>query len=654
MTLDGYYSRFDPTKGYERHLFRIGKVVQCAELNEVQETEIHRLKGVADALFRDGAIIRDAAVVVDPDTGAVTAEAGAVYLRGAVRGVPPAGFAIARTGIVQIGVYLDDVVITEADDPALRDPAIGPRNYNAPGAARLRADTAWGFAGDGQGGEFYPVYTVVNGVLVQKEPPPQVDSVSLAIADYDLQSAGGFYVSAGLRLTRLADDGANQVYSLSEGVARIAGREVRIPHAIRLAYPALPDLKTVSSEPHTAVGGTERVTLNHGPVDSIQQVLVTKQKTVTLTHGGFSGAQDALPDSPVTAIVAVNQGGTWGGSAFSGGTTYLNGTDYKLTSDKVDWSLPGAEVAPGSTYQVVYQYLATVAPTGADATGFTVSGAVAGSLIQTTYKWRLPRYDRLCLDKDGVPSWVTGVASDTGPVVPDVPSGMLGLASVYQSWDAGRRVVSDAIRVVPMNELEAMRDQIDTLYGLVALANLNITVNLTEPAAKKGVFVDAFRDNALRDQGIVQDAAIVNGELMLPIDAQILAPSGSARVTLSYTPEVVLEQAKQSGSMKINPYQAFDPVPAVIKLTPEVDFWTTTVTSWTTDGTTRFVREGHFVPGVSTVVRSSTSIEDTVVSSVTTTEEYLRPITVTFTIDGFDPNETLDKVTFDGIDVTPV
>lgn len=656
--LDGYYSRYNPDSRYERHLFRVGKVVQGAELNEIQEAAIDRLKGVSDALFKDGAITRDATVVVDQDTGAVTAENGAVYLRGAVRGVPPASFTIATIGVVQIGIYLRDVVVTEVEDPTLRDPAVGPKNYNAPGAGRLRVDTAWGFAGDGQPGEFYPVYQVVNGVLVQKSPPPQVDSVSGAIGDYDVQSTGGFYVSDGLRLTKLSDVDGNQVYSLSEGVARIAGREVRLPHAVRLAYPAVADLKTVISEPHTAAGGTERVTLNHSPVDSIQQVLVTKQKALTvaggnpLTHGGFSGAQDTLPDSPVTSIIAVNVGGTWNGTTFTGGTTYTPGTDYKLTSDKVDWSLPGAEPTTGSTYQVVYQYLAVVAPTGADTTGFTVSGAVPGSLVQVSYKWKLPRYDRLCLDRNGTPSWVTGVASDTSPSIPRAPSGMLGVASVYQSWDANRFVNNDSTRLVPMDTLETMLAQLGNLYDLVALANLNTSIALNEPAAKKGVFVDAFRDNTLRDQGLAQTAAIVGGELMLPIDAQIQMPQGANRVTLSYAPEVVLEQTKMSGQMLINPYQAFDPIPAVVKLTPEVDFWTQTVTQWTTDSTTRFIREGHFTD-TSVVVSSSTSVQDTVLSTVTEDVGFLRPITISFTVDGFGPNEALIEVLFDGINVTP-
>lgn len=98
---------------------------------------------------------------------------------------------------------------------------------------------------------------------------------------------------------------------------------------------------------------------------------ITKEVTVTLTHGGYTGAQDPLPDTSVISLLEVKQGGT----------TYVAGTDYKLTAGKVDWSLTGAEPAPGSTYTAKYQFIATVLPASEDDTGFTVEGAVVRSLV---------------------------------------------------------------------------------------------------------------------------------------------------------------------------------------------------------------------------------------------------------------------------------
>lgn len=63
--------------------------MQSSEFNEVRSNFAARIQGVADALFRDGDVIRDARVIVNADTGETTCEAGAVYLKGAVRDVAP-------------------------------------------------------------------------------------------------------------------------------------------------------------------------------------------------------------------------------------------------------------------------------------------------------------------------------------------------------------------------------------------------------------------------------------------------------------------------------------------------------------------------------------------------------------------------------------
>src|SRR5690606_35737374 len=121
--IDGYFNRFDPTKEFESHLFRAGFVLQSAELNEIQHSASNRIRGIADALFMDGDGVRDARIVVNSDAGDVICESGAVCLNGAVRGVPTGTLSVATTGIVTVGLYLQSSVVTELDDPALRDPA---------------------------------------------------------------------------------------------------------------------------------------------------------------------------------------------------------------------------------------------------------------------------------------------------------------------------------------------------------------------------------------------------------------------------------------------------------------------------------------------------------------------------------------------------
>ncbi len=101
-------------------------------------------------------------------------------------------------GVVHVGVYLQSRLVTELEDPTLLNPAAGTPSYQEPGAARYVVDPVWGVAGDGKAGDFYPVWTVENGFVRAKEAPPNIDAVSRALQQYDIDSTGGSYVVQGL------------------------------------------------------------------------------------------------------------------------------------------------------------------------------------------------------------------------------------------------------------------------------------------------------------------------------------------------------------------------------------------------------------------------------------------------------------------------
>lgn len=631
-----YYSRFDPAKNYDEHLFIAGRGLQSAELNEIQKQAAYRLRGVADAIFKDGDVIRDAGVVVNEDTGVVQCQSGAIYLRGAVRGVAPASFTIPTIGVIAVGVRLVEEVITDLEDPALRDPATGTRNYNEPGADRLRVTPVWAWSGGGGNGEFFPVYEVENGILRPKGPPPNLDAVTQALARYDRDSAGGSYIVSGLTLKQLNDVGPDQVYSLAEGRARVFGYGIEFTTSRRLVHAAVPDLKVIVNEPHlSSTSGSQRVNFDRTPGTAITSVSITAEKTVTLTHGASTGAQDPLPDTSVLQILEVKQGAV----------TFTPTTDYLLTAGKVDWSPAGSEPAPGSAYTVKYQYITLVTPTAVDDNGFTVTGAVSGSLILVSYSQKLPRYDRLCLTVDGELIWFTGVASDSWPQLPVVPQDVLPIASVYQTWTADRRVLNDGVRVVAMPQLAAIDGRMDRLAQLIAQNRLESNIHTREAGTKKGLFTDPFLDESQRDAGTPQTAAIVEGELVLPISATISYVNADvpAPAAITYTNAITLEQTLRTGGMKINPYMAFEPVPATVTLVPSVDRWTEVQTTWASPSTARFV----IGQGDRSAVTSET--RNALLSTSYSEIETLRPITVNYSLSGFGPGEALSALTFDGI-----
>ena len=693
INLAQYYDRFDVADHYERHLFRAGNVLQSAELNELQSAAFDRLQRATDVLFKEGDVLSGATIVVDKATGVTQLGNGALYLRGAVRGVPPATITIPVIGLVKVGIYLKETVITELQEPDLRDPAVSYRNYQEPGAGRLQVTLSWGYEGDGQEGDFFKIYEVLDGEVITDTAPPTVDTVAQTIARYDRQSTGGFYLSNGLTVTRLADEDGNQVFSMADGVARVNGQEIVKQHASRLVYAAVPDTRTVLLEPHLMSGATGedlRVDVNHQPIHAITDVAMIREVTETLTHGAFSGSLDAITKTPVVQLLSVTQGET----------TYTATTDYKLTADKVDWSPGGQEPAPGSSYSITYQYVDTATdPADADETGFTVPGTVqvavggnpaadaelvTGSIVQVSYQWSMPRYDLICLNDSGQIITVKGVSAPYRPRVPAVPKGLLNVAVIEQRWGVATRVINNGTRMIPMNELNAVNTRIDTLFALVAEERLALNLTQMDSTAKKGVFTDPFLDDDLRDQGLEQSGAIFDGELTLGVEVAVHSQTLSAPATLDARvlieidetvgpEELVISQELRTGSMKVNPYDAFSPLPGVAALFPAVDFWTDFQTNWLSPVTRQFSEElwtnpqtrdrwveyclkkkrcdlDRWIRGHTTVVANEV-INKAEVEKVGTRYvdlQTLRPIEVRFELAGFGPGEVLNSVFFDG------
>ncbi|MFP3032643.1 MAG: DUF4815 domain-containing protein [Wolbachia sp.] len=636
MTLKNYYNRFNPAKRYERSLFLAGRGLQSAELNEIQDYALLKLKGIGDAIFRDGDVITGSNCIIDGEK--VTLEEGKIYLRGAVRDVEKAELTIPISTTVRIGVWYVESTITELEDENLRDPAVGTRNYQEVGAARTKITITWDYQAEGvtasfKNGEFYPIYNVENGVLIQHAPPPQANAVNTALARYD-REANGSYVVNGLEVMFLQkDEKGGEIFVINEGKAHVDGYEIELPHSIRVSFNEDPDIKSVESEPHTFQPNSQKVMelkVNDFPISEIKKVDITVQKTTTVTHGSYSGAVDPIPDSAVLEIIQVKQGNV----------IFENSTDYKLNSGSVDWSLPGKEPAPGSSYQITYRCRTHVSPEDINEEGCKVKGAVDNSLVLIDYTWKMPRFDLITIDAKGVVRRIKGISHSWKPSMPKAPSGQLLLCYIHQTWKEGEKVkvVNNAIHAVPMNELEAMKKGINDLYVLVAQERLRSDANSREPTTKKGVFVDSFFDDDMRDQGILQSAAVVNKELILPIDVEIIdVEKGTKPYLLPYELEPVLEQLLQTKGERINPYRAFDKVTAKVTINKNIDHWTEVKTNWKSPVTREF----------------TTSEVSELLSSSTKEEEFLREAIQDFEIEGFSPNEKLKQVKFDGIVIQP-
>ncbi|NUZ11746.1 DUF4815 domain-containing protein [Pseudoalteromonas sp. McH1-7] len=644
-----YYQQFDPAKQYSQLLFRASKGLQSRELNDLQLQSQHHVKGIADVLMKDGDVVKGGDVVVDNTQQRATIGASSVYLQGAVHDVPTAQLAIRLDKLEVVGVWLAKSVVTELHDPALRDPAIGAHNFDEAGAARLKISGVWGLSDslDYPDSDFFPVYQIDHGTLIVKQPPPQLDSITSALARYDRESNGGSYVVSGLNVSYRQTSATHQHFNVQEGKAHINGYEIAFNTALPVALANDPDVREVINEPSRFIAndqGKMRIDLDFAPVQRIDQVTAEVKKRTELTRGHAQTGQNTDPfdDDSVIEIMAISQNGV----------EYRQGIDFIFVRNHISWREGGDKPASGTTYDVIYTYRRAV-EVSADETGFWLEQhlndaeeVLENGLIVVDYHWYMPRIDLLVLTPSGSVERIKGAPDRINPQAPLVPHQHLGLAQVHQHWgSAPPQIQNIAIEAVQMTDLALMQQQISDLYQLLAIERLRNDTTAQTPASKYGVFVDPFLDDDMRDVGLSQSGSIVDGELMLPMSADVTQLAQTQTLSLPFELEDVLVQESRTGEMKINPYMAFEPIPADVTLTPSVDHWTQTQTQWTSPITRRLTQGGGRVRRV---------VEHTTTERVGVRRqqaEFLRSRWVDFAISGFDSGEQLDSLLFDGIEI---
>lgn len=621
----------------DRVVFREDRLAQATELNDAFTIMSGRLGRVGKMVARSGDRIEGAEIIVDRDGEAVTLTPGMVYVRGDVRAVSGATLAdVPMTGTVIVGVRVLTEVVTHEEEPALLGLHEGTLAHGEDGAVREVQSLVWGFDGDGGAGDLIQVYVLKDGTVVDQSPPPSLSGINQAIARYDYDAHAN-YIAYGCEVTALGRDAEDQqVFSIAEGTANIMGFKRTRKSSIRYLEPEQPDLRTVSSEPHSFAdggSGTAVITVNRPPINGVLGAIITKQASETVVRGAVAGTTDLLSNSGVTEILSVTQGAT----------TYAATTDFVRNGDRVDWSPGGDEPAGGSSYQVTYRYLAEVVPDAVDERTVTLSGGVTDQPVFLSYSWMLPRHDRICLDQEGMVVYLKGIPAVEQPQPPRTPSMLLSLAVIRNDWYGTPEVINDGTRAISFEAQWRYFNRLMDTIDLVALERLRGDISAREPVAKHGVFVDPFTSDRYRDAGVEQDGAVFQGVFQIPIDPSFHSFSMPGITSLNFSEVVVVSQEWVTGCMKINPYMNFNPPAPSLRLSPAQDFWTETQDVWLSPVTQVF---GAGNTRVSTQVNTLTSRE---VQSA----RFLRQINVTFTLSNLGEGEELGWLFFDGIDVLP-
>ena len=626
MKSPNFYDRYDKSKKWDFLGVMAGRAMQSAEFNEIQHILEEKIKSIGNALYADGTVIEGCAISYDTTNKIAKLEAGKIFLDGLVYDVEAASLPIPDDiEHVQAGIYKISKCVTEFEDNTLFDPAKGTPQYHMEGGYRIVTTAVWGLSSEARDAPFFPVYGVSDGEMVtqlQEKISPEYQD---ALARYD-NHAHGHYVVEGLRATALESNiEGRQIFTISEGEAHINGYEAYLSHSVRLVADEEPNLADVKAEAHpfnAETGGTDTINLSHTPMENLQRILITKERTVTLTHGGYSGCTDELPNTSVFEIVDVHQGAL----------VYVQNTDFHFANDKINWSLAGEEPAPYSTYSITYRYRDEITADSFTTEQIVISGAVKNSLVELDYNYRMPRIDLIVMYKDQSVELVRGVAHRYAPVVPSTPPDAICLAEVYQTWKGLPEVKNVAVQRVPVDTLNSMMQNIQDLYNLAAKNEQRFDAMINAPTSAYNVFVDPLFDDDMRDKGIEQDALIANQTLQLPLETAILDTSLESEATLDYSHEIAINQPMHTKTMQINPYQNFEPIPVSVELNPAIDRWSTTITRSITTGSGNSSRYAG---------SSSTTRE---------TQANLRQIQIKVHASGFGVNEPV-KVIFDGVEV---
>ena len=447
-----YYNRYNKDKSWDSVAVLVGRVLQAAEINEIQSILEAKTKAIGQSLYEDGMIIDGCGIYYNSSSRKATLNAGLIFLDGLVYEIPAKELTI--TGIVTVGVWKILSVLTEDEDSSLRNPALGYPGYRSPGAYRIIATTQWGLSTEThENATFYEVYRIDGEVITRlKKAKPDV-------VRYD-RHAHGNYAVEGLTVSFVRASSGRQTYKVAKGLAHINGYETEIFQDISFSVPEVlldEDITREATQSETLAEDENRIVLSHTPITRVSKIRVTKQRTVkNLTHG-VAGCVDELPDDSVTKIIEVKQGAKF----------YVEGTDFRFVSDTdgLDWSLSGDEPTPESKYDVTYQYRANVTTYYYGDTSVTICDEdfLRGEPIDVTYYYKMPRKDIIIMNEDGTLELVRGIADVDNPVVPATPLGAIRLAEVSQTWVAAPEV-NNSVRSI-QEQIDALTQKIRELEG---------------------------------------------------------------------------------------------------------------------------------------------------------------------------------------------
>ena len=567
---------------------------------------------------------------------------------------------ITGAGTEIITVRLDETLISESDDTSLLDPATDSSSAFQPGCFRVKQEIIFEVNGEGS-----TVAMIVDGKLqnyiVEK---PQMDIINEVLARRTFAESGNYIVS-GFELKQLDYEQDNTLLvGLSKGQAFIKGYEVVNPTDTTFTVDKALVYREVIGEPKRCSRTENSFSLINNPLNEISRVFVTLTSTDTIVYN-YLVSEYELKDQPVSEILNIDG--------------YTQGVDYRLSNNKVVW-LGQKTPESGTNFTVNYAYKSLLTE-GTDylvyegdvtTISITNESLLDNSEVLVDYSYYLARRDTVCLDSTGSAIVVKGIDDDLdacfAPKVHDNAYLPLGEILIYPNSNK-YEIINDTVRVSTMQRIQNAIERLDKLEYNVMMSTLDQELYDQESSEQlRAMFTESFVNYDRVDftyEGVRLSLDVFEGKMYPYFEDTrhdlLLSTNPNNRYgiigdvyTLPYTSRNILSQDNTTGTMLVNPYQAFDPI-MTVEISPSIDTWITTSTVTTTQTSTvyrSYVWGGSY--DYSTTSESRSSLGSKVIKDSEAT--YMRQREIKITSKTFPNSANNVRCLFDGrqVALTPL
>lgn len=543
-----------------------------------------------------------------------TVTSGRVYLNGAVRVFDQQDFAIKGVGKEEIGLRVNEDVVTAQDDPTLLDDTPNAVTRGEAGADRLHYEVILTYNDDSA----TPFVVFQDNVINPRAVKPDYSNLEPILAKRTYDQSGSFrsYGFEGhMRMnpdkTKGAQDPTDSskiLLDIDKGQAYVRGYSISTSQPTTLKLDIANGIATSVNEAYAYSGDGKPIKLFNQPIRRVNGITYNVRKDISTNKTASFGPVNVFTQDNVTYVHTVYD------STHPINNPYQEGKDYTYVGNTIYWgqdangkSLPNPHVPQdGQGYRVVYDcshngqvnvdYKVVTSPDGTssidiDSLGGTDNKPIKGSQILVSYDYFTARIDmiRITMDQANPFKVVKGqsapLRSVTPPIVKDPNSLELGYVLIMPNSHTANFTMQTITRLT-FNTLQQWGRRLSNTEQNVALNNMHEEIKRSEdPRILKDAFADSFNTIYNRDDENTTTAYdFENGTIFLPTQAaadlqpkinkeiSTMAIKGNL-VTAPYHDEAIVTQPIWTDISYVNEFNVFT-ANGTLTITPNSDSWT--------------------------------------------------------------------------------